>query len=56
MFKAKKKGFIDLEMNNNPPAILLDLPSVYVERGVSSSHRMSSSTIIRLSRCPLQSL
>lgn len=37
-------------------AILLDLPSICVERGVSSSHRMSSSTIIRLSRCPLQSL
>lgn len=56
MFKANKKGFIDLEMNNKPPAILLDLPSVCVERGVSSSHRMSSSTIIRLSRGPLRSL
>lgn len=43
-------------MNNKPLAILLDLSSVCVERGVSSSHRMSSSTIIRLSRCPLQSL
>lgn len=56
MFKANKKGFIDLEMNNKPPAILLDLPTVCVERGISSSHRMSSSTIIRLSRCRLQSL